>query len=212
MKNQEHIAEDTSIEKKELITNLVCIEVEDVFSSKDEIETLLKQAEEGRWYMKGMESLVQKVETLKKQRKEFYLTFDEISEILEWRYRLIWSNIIVPSMKKKINKKNIELILKTVYAIKDRNEEKETALRLALLKTLGLSVTRASNLLAVWSPKKYPILNWSIWRGLYKDDIEDISIEDYLHYMKDNAKIATKFGVTLEQVSCALWQKWDTKH
>ena len=175
-----------------------------LFKSKLQIENLIQKADNA----KETKRLTTNFNKLKKNRKPFYITLDELNEILKWKLRKQFGR---QEKERKLNlRDNVIEITKTAFAITHTDKEFETVLKLKLLSTLtGVEVRVASAILTFCFPKKYAVIDFKNWQQIYKSDKRKTSYspKDYIEYLKIIRQLAKENNVTPQEIDIAIWQK-----
>ena len=64
----------------------------------------------------------------------------------------------------------------------------------------------ASSMLAFYDPDRFGVIDRFAWKALYRVDKEDFTPEDYVKYLTDIRKMATKYCMKTREVDLALWE------
>jgi len=175
-----------------------------LFKDKDEIKNLVKRADNST----ETKRLTKMFQQLKKERADFYLTQNELEEILKWKLRSQYGR---QKEQRKINTpKNIIAITQAAFAVTHKDKDVETTLKLKLLSTLtGVEIPVASAILTLCYPNKYSVIDFRNWRQVYKSDKTKTTYTtaEYTKYLNAIQEQAKKYGVTPQEIDIAIWQK-----
>ena len=173
------------------------------FKDKNQITKLLQNADNAE----ETKRLTSYFSQLQKERCPFYLTLDELQEILKWKLRRQFHR---QKTKRESNtNENVIAITKAAFSITHSDKDFETSLKLKLLCTLtGVEVPVASAILTLCFPTEYSVIDFRNWRQIYKDDKPrtTYSIKEYLTYLKTIKQCAREFEVTPQEIDIAIWQ------
>lgn len=175
-----------------------------LFQSKLQIESLINKADNA----KETKRLTQKFHRLKTDRKPFYITLEELNDILKWKLRKQFER---QGKGRELNSnENVCVITKAAFAITHTDKDFETILKLKLLSTLtGVEVRVASAILTLCFPKQYAVIDFKNWQQIYKSAQRktNYSPNDYIEYLKIIRQLAKKYDVTPQEIDIAIWQK-----
>ena len=175
-----------------------------VFKDKSHIEQLIKRADN----FDETQRLTLKFQKLKKERPDFYLTLDELEEILYWKLR---TQVGRQKAKRTSNtNENIIIITKAAFAITHTDKDFETTLRLKLLSTLvGVEIPVASAILTLCYPEQYSVIDFRNWRQVFPTHKRKgtYSTKDYTNYLTQIKEWAKLYQVTPQEIDIAIWQK-----
>lgn len=175
-----------------------------MFESKNEILSLLKRA----YIENNPVPLIREIDNIKKIRKDFYLTRDELESVLVWKLRTQYKR--QQKIRTKNSNENIELITKTAFSIKHIDKTVECTLKLKTLTLLfGVEIPVASAILAICFPNDYAVIDSRNWRQIYKTKRQKTtySTTEYIDYLKIIKQWAKEFDVTPQEIDIAIWQK-----
>lgn len=174
-----------------------------LFHSKEQIYDLISRADDDA----ETKRLISKFNELKKTRVPFYLNLDEFDEILHWKLRGQYNRIsrfIVRNKGLDVKDKT-----QTAFAIQYADKNYETELRLKMLiKLSGVQVPVASAILTLCYPEKYSVLDFRCWRQIFGEVKKNPNYtpQKYIAYLSIIKQLATKFGVTPQEIDMAIWQ------
>jgi len=178
--------------------------MEPLFKEKNEIKDLIERAVD----YGETEKLIKKFRRLKNERKEFYLSLEELEEILKWKLRLQYGR---QSKYRELNTEdNVIKVTRTAFSISHPNEEYETKLKLRILTSLsGVEIPVASAILTLCFPEKYSVIDFRNWNQVYKSKKgkTNYTINQYVEYLNFIRKIAKQYNLTPQEIDLAIWQK-----
>ena len=175
-----------------------------MFKSKDEILNLLERA----YIINNSVPLISEIDNIKKHRKDFFLTREELESILVWKLRTQYER--QQKIRTKNSDENIELITKTAFSIKHIDKKVECTLKLKTLTLLfGVEIPVASAILAICFPNDYAVIDSRNWRQVYKTERQKTtySTQEYIDYLKIIKQWAEEFDFTPQEIDIAIWQK-----
>ena len=186
------------------LTYLATKNMDTLFKGKNQIEALINQADD----KSETKNLIQQFDKLKQTRKPFYLTANEIEQILNWKLRTQFGR----QSKIRLNntEENIQLITKTTFLLTHKNKDIETSLKLKSLKLLyGVEIPVASSILTLCYPEIYSVIDFRNWRQLFNPETRKTYYltNEYIGYLKRIKFLAEKFNFTTQQIDMAIWQK-----
>lgn len=178
--------------------------MEKLFETKEQIKELIQRADnEGE-----TKRLTQKFHQLKKERKEFYLTLEELEEIFKWKLRTQYGRQI---KQRSLNtNENIISITRTAFGITHTDDDYETKLKLKLLTSIsGIEIPVASAILTLCFPEKYSVIDFRNWKQIYKSEQKktNYTAKEYTDYLRIIRTLAESFGLTPQEIDIAIWQK-----
>ena len=134
-----------------------------MFQNKQEIQNLLNLADDKNL----TKEIISKINQLKEDRPQFYLTIEDLELILKWKLRSQYGRQKV--LREKNTDMNVLLITKTAFAICHTNEEIEIALKLRTLTLIyGVGIPVASSILTLCYPNKYSVIDFRNWRQIFR--------------------------------------------
>jgi thermostable 8-oxoguanine DNA glycosylase len=140
-------------------------------------------------------------------RVPFYLTIDELDEILHWKLRKQFYRQL------KIRERNTDILIRTItqsaFAIENADENYETKQKLKMLVKLnGVQIPVASAILTLCYPDKYSVIDFRGWRQIYGEvkKYSNYTTREYINYLSIIKQMATNFGVNPQEVDMAIWQ------
>jgi len=173
------------------------------FKDKNHINKLLQMADNAE----ETKRLTSYFSRLQKERHPFYLTLNELQEILKWKLR---KQFYRQGTKREVNtNENVIAITSAAFAVIHSDKDFETSLKLRLLCTLtGVEVPVASAILTLCFPTEYSVIDFRNWRQIYRVDKRrtTYSIKEYLTYLKTIKQWAKEFDVTPQEIDIAIWQ------
>lgn len=175
-----------------------------LFKDKNQIEALINQADD----KSETKTLIQQFEKLKQARTPFYLTAQELEQILNWKLRTQFGR--QTKIRRNNTEENIQLITKMTFLLTHKNEDIETALKLKSLTLLyGVEIPVASSILTLCYPEKYSVIDFRNWRQIFNPKTKKsyYSTNEYNEYLKRIKYLADKFNFTTQQIDMAIWQK-----
>lgn len=178
--------------------------MENIFESKEQIKELIQRADnEGE-----TKRLTKKFQHLKTERKEFYLTLDELEEIFKWKLRSQYGR---QTKKRSLNtNENIITITRTAFGITHIEDDYETKLKLKILISItGIEIPVASAILTLCYPEKYSVIDFRNWNQIYKSEKKktNYTAKEYTDYLKIIRNLATNYGLIPQEIDIAIWQK-----
>jgi thermostable 8-oxoguanine DNA glycosylase len=173
------------------------------FKDKSHISQLLQRADNAE----ETKRLTSYFSQLQKERHPFYLTLDDLQQILKWKLRRQFHR---QETTREVNtNENVIAITKAAFGVAHPDKDFETSLKLRLLCTLtGVEVPVASAILTLCFPTEYSVIDFRNWRQIYKGDKPKTtySIKEYVAYLKTIRHLAMEFGVTPQEIDIAFWQ------
>lgn len=156
------------------------------------------------------ESLKSKLAKLRETRRPFYLTKEELEEILRWKLRGQYGR---QEIKRALNTDDlIQAVTGFALTVRHLDKEYELELRMNLLCVLrGIGVPVASAILALVYPDEYAVLDFRVWRQVFNEDKTTFLIGDYKKYMAEIRRLAQQLGWPVQQVDVAIWE-YDRNH
>lgn len=178
--------------------------MEKLFTERKQIEELINQADENN----KTKELIKQIDNLKKMRTPFYLTANELEQILKWKLRTQYGR----QTKIRMNNTdgNIVLITKTAFLLTHNDKDIETALKLKSLTLLyGVEIPVASSILTLCYPDNYSVVDFRNWRQIFNPNMKKTyyTTNEYNEYLKRIKYFANKFEFTTQQIDMAIWQK-----
>jgi thermostable 8-oxoguanine DNA glycosylase len=174
-----------------------------MFKDKQEILALIERADN----FDNTRRLTEKFAELRLQRQEFYLTAEDLDDVLRWKLR---SQFGRQKNKRSLNtNENIIKITKAAFGVSHHDKDFETCLRVKILSTItGVEVPVASAILTLCYPEQYCVLDFRNWRQVYADKKmkSKFSVSEYTAYLNLIKKKAEVFDVTAQQFDIAVWQ------
>lgn len=152
--------------------------------------------------------LILKFENLKTIRKDFFLDKEDFDEILIWKLQNQHDRQSIIRLKNTAE--NIKLITQTAFAIKHKNFDVETELRInALCVLYGVGIPVASAILTICYPTKYAVIDYRNWQQIYKTNEKKnyFTIKEYLDYLSKITDLSNKFRFTTQEIDLAIWTK-----
>ena len=133
------------------------------------------------------ESLKSKLFQLRKGRQPFYLTKQELEEILRWKLRGQYGR---QENRRALNTDElIRAVTGVALTVEHPNKEYELELRMNLLCVLrGVGVPVASAVLAISYPDEYAVLDFRVWRQVFNEEKTTFLVADYKRYMAEIRK------------------------
>jgi len=166
-----------------------------------EIENLLTLSNEYTVAVKIKSELTER----SNERDPFYLTKDELDEILHWKLRRQyrrskhWQNANTPEI--------IKTITSAALAIDVPDFDYEVELRISILTCLrGVGVPVASAILALVYPEKYAVVDFRGWRQVFGKNKTLFSIGDYKRYLAQIRPLAKELDWPIQEVDLAIWE------
>jgi thermostable 8-oxoguanine DNA glycosylase len=174
-----------------------------LFESKAQIHDLICRADD----YDETKRLIAKFYGLKITRVPFYLNMDEFDKILHWKLRRQYYRQF------KIRQRNTDQLVKTItqsaFAIESSDKNYETEQRLqVLVKLHGVQVPVASAILTLCYPDKYSVIDFRGWRQIFGEakKYSNYTTKEYIKYLSIIKQMATKFGITPQEIDMAMWQ------
>jgi thermostable 8-oxoguanine DNA glycosylase len=178
--------------------------MENIFKSKDQILELIQRTDN----QGETKRLTQKFQHLKTERREFYLTIDELEEIFKWKLRTQYGR---QAKKRSLNtNENIISITRTAFGITHTEDDYETKLKLKILTSItGVEIPVASAILTLCYPEKYSVIDFRNWNQIYKSEKKktNYTSKEYNDYLKIIRNLASNFELTTQEIDIAIWQK-----
>ena len=147
-------------------------------------------------------------EKLKDERQDFYLTLEELNQILIWKLR---SQLGRQLKRREVNTdKNVLIITKAAFSVTHDNKDFETILKIKLLSTLaGVEIPVASAILTLCYPKEYSVIDVRNWRQVYKTNKRktNYTAKEYTDYLNKIKQWSKEYEVTPQEIDIAIWRK-----
>ena len=173
---------------------------------KNEVLNLIQRAD--NFEDNRTKKLISDFQKLRKKRQEFYLTSDELEQILKWKLDSQFGR------QKKIRENNtpdnVKIITKAAFAVTHTNKDFEIVLKLKILSTLtGVEIPVASAILTICYPEQFAVIDFRNWRQVYQTEKQKTyyTAKEYLGYLHKVREYAKKYGITPQEMDIALWQK-----
>lgn len=144
---------------------------------------------------------------IKKIRFPFYLTMDELDEILHWKLRRQYNR-----QSRNINRNTdsiVREITQSAFSIEDFDNTNEVALCLkTLIKLHGVQIPVASAIMTLCYPDRYCVIDFRGWRQIFGSvkKYPYYTVKDYIMYWTIIKQKADVFGVKPQEVDMAIWQ------
>ena len=147
---------------------------------------------------------------LRQERSPFYLTSEELDEVLRWKLRGQYAR---QWERRKANTEDVIRAVTTVaLTVTHPDEEYETELRVSILCALrGVGVPVASAVLALVFPERYAVIDFRGWRQVFSEEKTTFSIADYKIYLREVRRLADELGWPVQEVDLAIWE-YDRVH
>ena len=175
-----------------------------MLQDRDKILSLLQQADDASL----TKEIISKIDQLKKDRIEFYLTLSELEAIFKWKLR---TQYVRQKLHRENNTEdNIRLITKTAFAIYHPDKNIEIALKLKTLSLIyGVGIPVAASILTLCFPEEYSVIDFRNWRQIFKQKEKKSSytINEYIKYLEIIKGLAEKYSFTTQEIDLAIWQK-----
>lgn len=152
--------------------------------------------------------LIQKFEYLKTIRKDFFLNEEDFNEILIWKLQNQQNRQSI--IRQKNTAENIKLITQTAFALKHKDFNIETELKISTLCVLyGVGIPVASAILTICYPTKYAVIDYRNWQQIYLTTKKktNYTIKEYLDYLNRIIYLSNKFKFTRQEIDLAIWTK-----
>ena len=176
----------------------------ELFESKEEIIGLINRADNQKETIR----LTEKFRLLKKERKEFYLTLNELEDIFKWKLRKQYGR---QEKQRRLNTNdNVISITRTAFGIKHSDVDFENKLRLKLLTSIsGIEIPVASAILTLCYPEEYSVIDFRNWNQIFKSKITKTyyTANEYIEYLNVIKSLAEKYSMTTQEIDIAIWQK-----
>ena len=175
-----------------------------IFKNREEIKDLIRRADNES----ETKRLTGKFQFLKRERKEFYLTLNELDEIFRWKLRSQYSRQL--KYRNLNTNDNVIAITRTAFGITHLNNEFETKLKIKLLTSIaGVEIPVASAILTLCYPDDYSVIDFRNWNQIYNSEKRKTAytLNEYIEYLKIIRNFAEHFEVTPQEVDIAIWQR-----
>lgn len=171
--------------------------------SPEEIRRYLDQAED----IEKTRRLKKRLAHLRQERQPFYLTRDEVEEILRWKWRRQFGRNIGRF------RRNPEEVVRGVTRLAlgpmgpvDPEDERDLRLRL-LCVLFGIDVPTASAILALCFPERYAVIDRWVWQELFGEEKSSFNPGDYRRYLECLRPLAENLGRPIQEVEHAVWER-----
>lgn len=175
-----------------------------LFKDKEEIVSLIKRAD--NWT--ETQVLVARFEKLKSERREFYLTIEDLNLIFKWKLRTQFGR--QSKFRAENTNENVMTITKAAFSVSHPKKDYETSLRLKILTSLsGVEIPVASAILTLCYPDRYSVIDFRNWRQIFKvtSRKSNYTVKEYTAYLNIILQLAEKYKMTPQTIDIAIWQK-----
>jgi hypothetical protein len=151
------------------------------------------------------ERLKAKLAQRRRERQPFFLTAEELEEILAWKLGQQMGR--QRALRTANTDEIIQAITGLALTIHHQDKDYELELRVNLLCALrGVGVPVASAVLALVFPDEYAVIDYRVWRQLFDEGKQVFFVPDYRRYMGEIRRLAAELDWPVQEVDHAIWE------
>lgn len=171
------------------------------FTCRNQILNLIERADDNF----ETKNLISYFSSLKSQRIPMFLDNIDIEKVFKWKLRSQFGRQKI--LRQSNTDEVIQKVTSLAFGIEHTDNDYEIELKLKILSSLrGVEIPVASAILTLVYPDKFAVIDFRVWKQLFKVKKSSYTTKDYLKYYQKAKYLSEKYNLSLQQIDMAIWQ------